>query len=117
MSCIVTDLVRQQVHKLFAPEDAALVISEFETASIPSVADGEAPERIHLAVLHLSGGDLKKFDEAFRGGMIDWRDTLCSAGLGDADYPDVLRSRGIDFRGTYVEIVNEELRRMRRPVA
>lgn len=97
MAYIVTDLVRQQVRKLFAPDDAELVISEFETSHLPLIADGEAPERIHLAVLHLSGGDLKKFDEALRGAMIDWRDSLCAAGLGDADWPDVLRSRGIDF--------------------
>jgi hypothetical protein len=114
MGYIVTDLVRQQVHKLFAPEAAALVISELETSHLPGVADGEAPERIHLAALHLSSGDLKKFDEAFRGGMIDWRDTLCAAGLGDTDYPDVLRSRGIDFRGTYADILKAALRR---PVA
>ncbi len=117
MGYIVTDLVKQQVHKLFAPDEAELVISELESSRLPLIDDGEAPERIHLAVLHLSGGNLKKFDEAFRVSMIDWRDTLVAAGLGDADWPDVLRSRGIDFRGTYVEIVNEELRRLRRAVA
>jgi hypothetical protein len=117
MGYIVTDLVRRQVRKLFAPDEAELVISELETSPLPLIDDGKAPERIHLAVLHLSGGDLKKFDEVFRGGRIDWRDTLGAAGLGNADWPDVLRSRGIDFRGTYAEMVNEELRRLRRPAA
>ena len=112
MAYIVTDLVKHQVRKLFAPDEAELVISELTTAHLPHIADGEAPERIHLAVLHLSGGNLQKFDEAFRGGMIDWRDTLVSAGLGNADWPDVLRGRGLDFRGTYDEIVKIELRRM-----
>jgi len=109
MGYVVTDLVKQQVQKLFASDEAQLVISELETSRLPLIADGEAPERIHLAVLHLSGGDLRVFDQAIRGGMIDWRDTLVAAGLGDADWPDVLRSRGIDFRGTYVEIVNERV--------
>jgi len=112
MGYIVTDLVKQQVRKLFAPDEAELVISALATSHLPHIADGEAPERIHLAVLHLSGGNLQKFDEAFRGGMIDWRDTLVGAGLGDADWPDVLRGRGIDFRGTYDGIVKAGMRRM-----
>lgn len=114
MGYIVTDLVQQQVRKLFAPDEAELVISELEHSSMPSIADGEAPERIHLAVLHLSGGDLRQFDRTLRGGRIDWRDTLVAAGLGNADWPDVLRGRGIDFRGTYDEIVKASLQNPRR---
>jgi hypothetical protein len=98
MSYIVTDLVKQQTQKLFAPDEAALVISKLETSLLPLIDDGEAPERVHLAILYLSGGDLRRFDRELNGGQIDWRDTLCAAGLGHADWPAVLRSRGIDYR-------------------
>jgi hypothetical protein len=111
MSYIVTDLVKQHVHKLFPPDEAELVIAELASAHWAACRDGEDAERVYFAVLHLSGGDLRKFDQVFRGGRIDWRDILVEAGLADSDWPDVLRSRGIDFRGTYVEIVKEELRR------
>jgi hypothetical protein len=98
MSYIVTDLVRQQAQKLFAPNEAAVVISKLETSPLPLIVDGDAPERVHLAILHLSGGDLQRFDRELNGGQIDWRDTLCAAGLEHADWPAVLRSRGIDYR-------------------
>jgi hypothetical protein len=98
MSYTVTDLVRTQVHRFFGADEAALVISELETVQLPFVNDGEAPERIHLAILYLAGGDLNRFDKFMRSAKIDWRDTLCMAGLGNADWPAVLRSRGIDYK-------------------
>jgi hypothetical protein len=60
MSYIVTDLVRRQARKLFSPEEADLVISELETTRISLIDDGTAPERIHLAILYLSDGDLRE---------------------------------------------------------
>jgi hypothetical protein len=98
MSYVVTDLVRNQVHKSFGADEAALVISELEAVRLPLVNDGEAPERIHLAILHLAGSDLKRFDKFMHSARIDWRDTLCMAGLENADWPAVLRGRGIDYR-------------------
>ena len=102
MAYIVTDLVKRQVRKLFAPDEADLVITELETTHIPLIDDGDAPERIHLAILYLSDGDLREFDQTLNGGKIDFRDTLVAAGLADADWPTVLRSRGIDYRDPYV---------------
>ncbi len=102
MAYIVTDLVKRQVRKLFAPDEADLVISELETTRIPLVDDGTAPERIHLAILYLSEGNLREFDQTLNRGKMDFRDTLVAAGLADADWPAVLRSRGIDYRDPYV---------------
>ncbi len=97
MAYIISDLVKQQVRKLFAPDEADLVISELETTRIPLVADGTAPERIHLAILYLSDGDLREFDQTLNKGRMDFRDTLVAAGLANEDWPAVLRSRGIDL--------------------
>jgi hypothetical protein len=97
MAYIVTDLVRQQARKLFTPDEADLVISELETTRIPLVADGTAPERIHLAILYVSDGDLREFDQTLNRGKMDFRDTLVSAGLAHEDWRAVLRSRGIDL--------------------
>ncbi len=97
MAYIVTDLVRQQARMMFAPDEADLVISELETTLIPLVDDGTAPERIHLAILFLADGDLREFDQTLNRGKMDFRDTLVAAGLAHADWPAVLRSRGIDY--------------------
>jgi hypothetical protein len=102
MAYIVTELVRQQARKMFAPDEADLVISELETTHIPLIDDGTAPERIHLAILYLSDGDLREFDQTLNRGRMDFRDTLVAAGLAHADWPAVLRSRGIDYRDPYV---------------
>jgi hypothetical protein len=112
MSCIVTDLVKQQARKLFAPDEAELVISRLEASHFPVGDDGVLAERIHFAVLYLSGGDMQTFDKTVHVGEYDWRDVLCDAGLGGEDWPDVLRRRGIDFpRGTYADIIMASIRR------
>lgn len=95
MAYIVTDLVKRQVRKLFAPDEADLVISELETTRIPLVDEGAAPERIHLAILYLSEGNLREFDQTLNRGKMDFRDTLVAAGLADSDWPAVLRNRGV----------------------
>jgi hypothetical protein len=97
MPYVVTDLVKQQARKMFAPDEAGLVISELETTQIPLIDDGTAPVRIHLAILYLSDGDLGEFGQILNGGMMDFRDILVAAGLANADWPAVLRSRGIDY--------------------
>ncbi len=97
MAYIVTDLVRQQARMMIAPDEADLVISELETTLIPLVDDGTAPERIHLAILFLADGDLREFDQTLNRGKMDFRDTLVAAGLAHADWPAVLRNRGIDY--------------------
>lgn len=96
MAYIVTDLVKREARKLFAPDEADLVISELETTQIPLVDNGPGLERVHLAILYLSDGDLRVFDQTLNRGKIDFRDTLVNAGLAHANWPEVLRSRGID---------------------
>jgi hypothetical protein len=102
MAYVVTDLVKQQARKLFAGDEADLVISELETTRIPLVDNGPGLERVHLAILYLSDGDLRVFDQTLNRGRMDFRDTLVAAGLAHADWPAVLRSRGIDCRDPYV---------------
>ncbi len=85
----VTELVRQQARKYFSPEDAALVLDEFEPTGLPLINNNG--ERVHLAVLYLSKGRLALFDETWSLAKIDWRDTLVAAGLANEDWPEVLR--------------------------
>lgn len=54
------------------------------------------PPRVHLAVIWLSKGDIKRFDDELDGACCDWRDTLVSAGLANGDWKEVLRRKGID---------------------
>jgi hypothetical protein len=102
MAYIVTDLVKQQARKMFAPDEADLIISELETTQIPLVDNGPGLERVHLAILYLADGNLREFDQILNRGRMDFRDTLVAAGLAHADWPTVLRSRGIDCRDPYV---------------
>jgi len=89
----VTDLVRQQTHKYFSPEDAALVLEEFERTKLPLINNNG--ERVRLAVLYLSKGDLSLFDEAWSLAKNDWRDTLVAAGLANGDWQEVLQLKVI----------------------
>ncbi|MES2526712.1 MAG: hypothetical protein V4598_06475 [Bdellovibrionota bacterium] len=51
-------------------------------------------DRILLAILFGSRGDLKKFEELTELSTRDWRDTLMAAGLAEADWREILKSHG-----------------------
>ena len=77
------------------PEDAATVCAELAAAELPLINhDGE---RVHLALLHLAGGNLEQFRAHLALAKIDWRDTLVAAGLAHLGWWRVLEDRGIDL--------------------
>ena len=47
----------------------------------------QSSDRVHAAVLILSGSEWNKLDEALRIARIDWRDVLVAAGLANGDWP------------------------------
>ncbi|HLQ39203.1 MAG TPA: hypothetical protein VK348_15440 [Planctomycetota bacterium] len=55
---------------------------------------GRGQARIQLACLRLAAGDLLQLRQSVAAAEIDWRDVLVSAGLGNADWPEVLRRDG-----------------------
>jgi hypothetical protein len=51
-------------------------------------------ERVQIAVLMLARGNLDSLKAAIKQSQIDWRDTLTSAGLSDANWPSVASAAG-----------------------
>ena len=93
MPANVTEPVKHLARQTLSPDDADLVIAEFEASDLPLISNNG--ERVFLAVLHLAAGDLQRFDRAWRLARDDWRDVLVAGGLANEDWPAVLRSRGI----------------------
>lgn len=47
-------------------------------------------ERLQAAVVLIARGDIGELSGALELGMVDWRDLLVSAGLGNEDWPSML---------------------------
>lgn len=92
---MITEPTKKLARKLFAPDDAELVIAALDTAELPLASNNA--ERVHLAILHLSKGDLENFDRELRMATTDWRDTLVIAGLGHGNWEVVLKSWGVEL--------------------
>ena len=93
---IVSELVRQEIEKRF-PDDAASVIASFESTALPFL-DAEnrrrEKDRVHLAIIKLSGDDIARVPHSLEIAARDWRDVLVWSGLGQPNWPDVLRDAG-----------------------
>jgi hypothetical protein len=90
----VSSLVRAQAHRFFAPAQADDVIAALDASDL-SLGLMSA-DRVQLAILLISRGDMQEFRVALRQARQDCRDTLVAAGLADEDWPVVLRQEGIE---------------------
>jgi len=75
----VTERVREEALRFFAPPQAEQVIEAFEATELPLIANNG--ERVCFAILLLSKGDITRFHQELRQARIDWRDTLVAARL------------------------------------
>ena len=94
---IVGDLVRTEITRRFRDDDAAIVAHRLAVTELPFLDDprrSRERDRVHLAILKLAEGRLAEFEDALEQAAIDWRDVLMAAGLGHADWPEVLRAAG-----------------------
>jgi hypothetical protein len=98
MTYVLTPGVESEIARIFKPEDVEYVRAMLSETELPWDRSGPAP-RIHLAILLLARGDKKRLEYELGGATSDWRDTLVEAGLGNGDWPDVLRRRGVDLAG------------------
>jgi hypothetical protein len=87
----VSPLVRGYVAAVF-PADQAGVLEQLGSLSEPPAEQSwaELRERVQMAALLLSGGDLAQLDTALARGAADWRNLLTGAGLADSDWRAVL---------------------------
>jgi len=87
--------VRHEASRLFPADQSAAVLDQLASTELPLA--GDWPERIHLAILHLSKGDIHRFKHQLADARIDWRDTLVADGLANENWREVLRARGIEL--------------------
>lgn len=95
MAHTLTESVLREIERSFAPEHVNYVRRRLSEQELP-MALSAPPSRVHIAVIWLSRGDRKRFDQELEGACCDWRDTLDSAGLYGADWKTILTSKGID---------------------
>ncbi len=75
----VTEPVCRQARLLFTPANAEEVFAAFSRTELPLIANNG--ERVCLAILQLSQGDLERFYRELQQAKKDWRDTLVAAGF------------------------------------
>jgi len=75
----LTEAVCQQARRLFTPANAEEIIAAFSATEFPLIANNG--ERVCLAILQLSQGDMNRFYRELEQAKIDWRDTLVAAGF------------------------------------
>ena len=95
MPYILKESVQREIERLFPPEHVEYVRSKLASQALP-MERSAPPARVHIAILWLSGGDLKRLQYELDGASCDWRDTLVSSGLANADWKEVLVRKGID---------------------
>ena len=90
--------VLSEIERVFSDlSDIDYVERVLETATLPEADSGPAP-RVHIALLWLSRGHIKRFDHELSIARSDCRDSLLRAGLAGFDWKQVLLQRGVDCR-------------------
>src|SRR5262245_24295420 len=95
MPYVLKASVEREIERTFAPEHVDYVRRQLAERELP-MDRSAPPPRVHVAVLWLARGDIKRFDYELGGACCDWRDTLVAAGLANEDWRTVLGQRGID---------------------
>ena len=85
--------VQELARKLFA-QRADRVLASLQDAEF-HCATPLAEERVHLAILVDSQGDMSRCESALRCAKEDWRDLLMVSALATDKWVEVLREQGI----------------------
>lgn len=92
----VSPTIEANVRSTFSEHGArtalALLTSMLEPPQTPEWA--VARERVQIAALMLARGNLDSLKAAVKQSQVDWRDTLTSAGLSNANWPSVASAAG-----------------------
>jgi len=83
MATPLTDATAQRIARMFPSSEQELVSSVLiEECGDNLTTHSALIERIRIAVLKLSGGDLNALQRAIDLAKMDWRDALMAAGFG-----------------------------------
>lgn len=94
---VVSDLVRTEIAARFSAVDAATVVEQLAATPLPFLDAANRTrerDRVHLAIIKLAGADMTKLPGVLKYASRDWRDVLVWSGLGNFDWPEVLRAAG-----------------------
>jgi hypothetical protein len=72
---------------LIARKVARLFPDPLQRAEVEGLLDGVGEDRVKLAILKLSGGDIEALGEAAAAAALDWRDVIAWA-----EYPEQMRA-------------------------
>lgn len=84
--------VRGEITRAFGSDAGPIMVVELEAADIP--LEGESPDRVHMAVVYGSAGDVHRFRELVGHATVDAREMLEVSGLDGEDWREVLRKSG-----------------------
>ena len=93
----VSSEVEEEVARRFPARDVPGVLGALSELAAPpaeTAAWARTRSRVQLALIKLAAGDAAQFFRHLELAKLDWRDTLCAAGLENDDWPAVLRAAG-----------------------
>ena len=93
----LSSVVAMELKKTFPLNLVETAEVELSAAEFPLSDTPSSNERIQLAIIHLSNGDLGKLSLNIRYAKRDWRDVLVGAGLAYPNWKQILNERGVDI--------------------
>ena len=102
----VPEYILKEINRIFKPKDVNEVIESLKNTMIPPpLRDGDIYDRVWLAIIYGSKGDIKEFRRYLAIAQIDYRDVLQSSGLIIENWGDILIKNGFKY---YEEAYNNE---------
>lgn len=90
--------VLAEISRTFSDASEADYVERVLTSATFPMGESAPPPRVHIALLWLSNGHIKRFDHELSAARSDWRDTLLRAGLAGTNWREVMLHRGVECR-------------------
>ena len=104
MKTKITENVKSEINRIFGSSELKNIINIFSMTNFPIILENDN-ERVQLAILLGSEGNMEKFNEFLELSKIDWRDTLMNTGLANEDWKRVLYEKGFKCFNHIVELI------------
>jgi len=90
--------VLTEISRTFTDASEIDYVERVLSAATLPMGESAPPPRVHIALLWLSKGLIKRFDLELSIARSGWRDTLMRAGLAGPNWREVMLRRGVDCR-------------------
>jgi hypothetical protein len=81
---LTCDVARAEVRDRFAASEAVQLMAALDATPLPLLEGSDRDrerDRVHMAILKLTRGEMGRFQQALAMARLDWRDALVNAGL------------------------------------